>query len=82
MSGSSAEDRPGLCALVDAVSMQGRTFDVLLVDDTSRLSRHQATAMQLFERFNFAGVRVVAVGQGIDSSSEQAEVLMAVHGSH
>ena len=36
--------------------------------------------MQLFERFNFAGVRVVAVGQGIDSSSEQADVLMAIHG--
>ena len=57
-----------------------RAFDVLLVDDTSRLSRHQATAMQLFERFNFAGVRVVAVGQGIDSSNDQADVLMAVHG--
>lgn len=80
MSGSSSEDRPGLCALVEAISMIGRPFDVLLVDDTSRLSRHQATAMQLFERVNFAGVRVVAVAQGIDSSSEQADVLMAVHG--
>ena len=80
MSGSSSEDRPGLCALLDAVSSPGRAFDVLLLDDTSRLSRHQATAMQLFERLNFLGVRVVAVGQGIDSSSEQADVLIAVHG--
>ena len=80
MSGSSSEDRPGLCALRDAVSSPERPFDVLLVDDTSRLSRHQASAMLLFERFKFLGVRVVAVGQGIDSSSEQAEVLMAVHG--
>jgi hypothetical protein len=36
--------------------------------------------MQLFEGFIFLGVRVVAVGQGIDSSSEQADVLIAVHG--
>ena len=53
---------------------------MLLVDDTSRLSRNQATTMQFFERFNFLGVRVVAVSQGIDTSSEQADVLMAVHG--
>lgn len=59
--------------------MPRRPFDVLLVDDSSRLSRHQVTAMQLFERFNFAGVRVVAVSQGIDSSTEQADVLMTVH---
>jgi DNA invertase Pin-like site-specific DNA recombinase len=49
MSGGSAEDRPGLCALVEAVSGPDRKFDVLLLDDTSRLSRHQPTAMQLFE---------------------------------
>lgn len=80
MSGTSSEDRPGLCALRMAISTHARPFDVLLVDDTSRLSRHQATAMQLFEQFNFQGVRVIAVGQGIDSSNEQADVLMAVHG--
>jgi DNA invertase Pin-like site-specific DNA recombinase len=80
MSGASATDRPGLCAVEAAVSMPGRPFDVLLVDDTSRLSRHQPTAMQLYERLNFAGVRVVAVGQGIDSLSDQADVLMAMHG--
>ena len=80
MSGSSAEDRPGLCALMEAVSIPHREFDVLLLDDTSRLSRHQPTAMALFERFIFAGVNVRAVAQGIDSSSEQADVLIAVHG--
>ena len=36
--------------------------------------------MDLFERFKFSGVRLVAVSQGIDSSSEQADVLMTVHG--
>ena len=69
-----------MCALVEAASSCGRPFDVLLVDDTSRLSRNQAYAMQLFERFDFLGIRVVAVGQGIDSTSDQAGVLMTVHG--
>jgi site-specific DNA recombinase len=80
MSGSSAEDRPGLCALLRAVEMPDRPFNVLLIDDTSRLSRHQATALALFDRITFAGVRVVAVAQGIDSRNEQADVLMTVHG--
>ena len=79
MSGSSS-DLPGLRGLTSAISLPDRPFEVLLVDDSSRLSRHQVTAMQLFERFNFASVRVVAVSQGIDSSNEQADVLMTVHG--
>jgi hypothetical protein len=36
--------------------------------------------MRLYERLNFAGVRVVAVSQGIDTSAEQADVLMTMHG--
>ena len=36
--------------------------------------------MRLYQRLNFAGVRVVAVSQGIDTSDEQADVLVTVHG--
>ena len=36
--------------------------------------------MRIFERLNFAGVRVIAVSQGIDSQNEQADVLVTVHG--
>src|SRR5215469_5209637 len=79
ISGSSS-DLPGLRALTIAISDPGRAFDVLLVDDSSRLSRHQVTAMQLFERFNFLGLRVVATSQNIDTDHPQAEVLLTVHG--
>src|SRR5207244_12731835 len=37
-------------------------------------------AIQLFQRLSFAGVRVIAVAQGIDSQREQAGVLVTVHG--
>ncbi len=77
MSGAGA-DRSGLQCMVSAGLK--RMFDVLLLDDTSRLSRRLVDSMDVFERLRFAGVRVVAVSQGIDSDNEQASTLMTVHG--
>ena len=73
-------DRPGLTRIMEAAMSQPRPFDVVLVDDSSRLSRNISDAIRIFERLNFAGVRVVAVSQGIDSQNEQADVLVTVHG--
>ena len=73
-------DRPGLQRMMQAALSPRRPFDVILVDDTSRISRSLADAVQLFQKLSFAGVRVVAVGQGIDTQSEQADVLVTVHG--
>jgi DNA invertase Pin-like site-specific DNA recombinase len=80
MSGSGT-DRPAFTQLKTAALQQKpRPFDILLVDDSSRLSRHQPTAMSLLEQLKFAEVRYVCVSQGIDSHSEQAEVMLTVHG--
>jgi site-specific DNA recombinase len=73
-------DRPGLTRMMEAAASRNRPFDAVLVDDSSRLSRSLSDAMRIFERLNFAGVRVVAVSQGIDSKDEQADVLVTVHG--
>ena len=73
-------DRPGLQRMLRAATNPVRQFDVILVDDTSRISRNLSDAVQLFERLKFAGVRVIAVSQGIDTHSEQADVLVTVHG--
>jgi site-specific DNA recombinase len=77
-SGSGA-DRPGFIALLQAASALPRPFDVLLIDDTSRLSRNRAASAEAYQRLEFLGIRVVAVSQGIDTQSEQAEVLVTVH---
>jgi hypothetical protein len=37
-------------------------------------------SLTILKRLKFAGVRVIYVAQGIDSSSEQAELLIGVHG--
>ncbi len=79
VSGTSA-DRPALRRLLAAVKSSPRPFDVLLVDDTSRLSRNQADVLRIHEQLAFAGIRFVAVSQGIDSAHEQADLMVGVHG--
>jgi site-specific DNA recombinase len=79
ISGTSTE-RAGLQRLLLAVDSPVRAFDCILIDDTSRLTRKLADALNLYERLTFAGVRLVAVSQGVDSESSQAELLIGVHG--
>jgi DNA invertase Pin-like site-specific DNA recombinase len=79
LSGASLE-RPGIQALRMAANLRPRPFDVLLVDDSSRVSRDLADAVRLLQELKFAGVRVIYLSQHIDSANEQAETLVAVHG--
>jgi site-specific DNA recombinase len=79
ISGAS-DDRTALQRLLSLAKHRPRQFDVILVDDTSRLSRKLVDALRIFEQLQFVGVRVVFVAQGIDTNSEQAELLVATHG--
>jgi site-specific DNA recombinase len=79
VSGASA-DRPALKALMVAALSKPAPFDVILVDDTSRLSRNLAEAMQMKQQLEFAGIRLIAVSQGVDSADDQADVIWTVHG--
>jgi site-specific DNA recombinase len=72
--------RAGLQRLLASAEQSDRAFDAILIDDTSRLTRKLADALHLYERLTFAGVRLVAVSQGVDSESSQAEILFGVHG--
>jgi site-specific DNA recombinase len=73
-------DHPGLNRPLDAALSSARPFDIILLDDSSRLARNTKDALTFFERLNFAGIRLIAVSQGIDSDNEQAHVLVTVHG--
>jgi site-specific DNA recombinase len=78
---SGATDRrTGLQALLAAAESKPRPFDVVLADDSSRLSRNLADSLNFFDRLEFAGVRLIFISQGIDSDNAQASVLVAVHG--
>jgi site-specific DNA recombinase len=73
-------DRRGFQRLMADAASSGRDFDVILVDDTSRLSRSLADVVTLHQRLNHYGVRVIAVSQGIDTKHELSELLIAMHG--
>ena len=76
----SADDRAGLRRMLVAAKQKPRVFDVILCDDTSRLSRKLVSSLRIFEELQFVGVRVVFVAQGIDTASDQADLLVATHG--
>jgi DNA invertase Pin-like site-specific DNA recombinase len=80
ISGASIDGRPGMQALLRAVAERPAPFDVLLADDTSRVSRDPADAHRILQRLTFHGVRLIYIAQSIDSASDQAEVLVGVHG--
>ena len=66
--------------MLAAATSAGKPFDVVLVDDTSRISRTLKDSFTIHDELRFAGVRLVFVSQGIDTDSEQAEVLLVTHG--
>lgn len=74
------DDRSGLRRMLAAAASAAKPFDAVLVDDTSRLSRTLKDSFTIHDELRFAGVRLVFVSQGIDTDSEQAEVLLATHG--
>src|SRR5439155_5144423 len=66
LSGQLNEDqRPGFQAMQEAAKRH--EFDVLIVDDTSRLSRDQADALRALKRFEFWGVGLIARTDGVNT---------------
>jgi site-specific DNA recombinase len=74
------DDRFGLRRMLAAAVSKEKPFDAVLCDDTSRISRTLKDSFTIHDELRFAGVRLVLVSQGIDTDSEQAEVLLATHG--
>ena len=73
-------DRKGFQRLLADAQREDRPFSIILVDDTSRLSRNLSDVLALYHQLSFRGVRVIAVSQGIDSRDEQSELLFTFHG--
>ena len=80
ISGASLEGRPGIQSLLRAAAQRPRPFDVLLVDDSSRVARDLPDALHVLRTLKFFGVRSIYISQQIDSDNEQAETLLTVHG--
>jgi DNA invertase Pin-like site-specific DNA recombinase len=81
VSGASVEGRSGLQRLVQAALLKPRPFDLILVDDTSRLSRDVVDTVQHFRELRFHGVDLFFVNQGLHSGRDNAEFLLAIYGA-
>ena len=71
-------DRKGLAALLAASA--AKKFDVVLVDDLSRLARDNYLMLSLMAELHFNGVRVVSVADGLDTGDEEAKLGIQIRG--
>ena len=79
VSGAGA-DRKDYQELVKAVTSPNCPFTMVLVDDTSRAGRDLEETLRLHKLLQFHGIRLIAISQGIDSTSKQSKLLITVHG--
>ncbi|WP_114689458.1 recombinase family protein [Polynucleobacter necessarius] len=77
ISGAS-KDRPGFREMLKAA--QSKEFDVLLVDDLSRLSRDDIETKQVISRFKYQGLRIIGVRDGYDSSGKGEKIQTSMRG--
>jgi site-specific DNA recombinase len=79
ISGAAIGNRPGCVAMLEAAKTHA--FDVLLVMDTTRLSRSSADLSKIADRMVFAGLRIVAVHEpGADTSKDGWELYFGLSG--
>jgi DNA invertase Pin-like site-specific DNA recombinase len=71
-------DRVGLAELLSAANE--KAFEVVLIDDLSRLARSAFLLLSILEELRFMGVKVLAVADGLDSDDEEASLGIQVRG--
>ena len=80
ISGAALAGRDEFNSLIQDAKKKPRPFDRILIDDTSRLARNVADALNAVATLSFHGVGVTFVSQGIDSLSKNARQLLTIHG--
>ena len=73
-----SQDRPGLLALLAAAKQ--RLFDVLLIDDLSRLARDNLYMLITLSELSFHDVRVISVADGLDSADPRSKLVTQFRG--
>jgi site-specific DNA recombinase len=71
-------DRPGHQAMLAAA--EERRFEVLVIDDLSRLSRDDIEIKQVIRRFKLWGIRIIGVSDGFDSESKGHKIQAGMRG--
>ena len=58
----------------------GGEFEVVLVDDLSRLARDNHLMLSIIAELHFDGIRVISVADGLDSDDEESTLAIQVRG--
>lgn len=81
VSGTTTIGRTGLASLLEVAERRPRSFDYILVDDTSRLSRDQVEQAQIIRDLKDEGIFIYFVADGVDTRDETSvDVLLPVYG--
>jgi site-specific DNA recombinase len=80
LSGFGVDHRQGYQQLLAAALSSPASFDVVLVEDLSRLTRDMAELMGLSTRLRLKGIELVGVSDGIATSRQGAKMHLAVKG--
>lgn len=80
VSGSSVETRPGYQMLMKAALSTPSPFEVILVEDLSRLTREIRESDTLYRRLRLRGIDLVGVADGVDTSRRGASIHIALKG--
>lgn len=80
LSGFGVEHRPGYRALVAAALQVPPLFDLILVEDVSRLTRDLAEVLRLYHRLRLKGVDLVGVSDGISTVDQGGKVTLTAKG--
>jgi site-specific DNA recombinase len=80
LSGFGVEHRPGYRALVAAALQSPPPFDLILVEDVSRLTRDLSEVLRLYHRLRLKGVDLVGISDGVSTVSQSGKVTLTVKG--
>ena len=70
--------RDGYQRILDGV--RNKSFDLLLVDDLSRLTRDLGDMLELYELARYNGVEIFSVCEGLSSSDDSAKTAFTIRG--
>jgi site-specific DNA recombinase len=80
ISAGSTIGRSSLDQLLKDAEGHTRSFDCLLVDDTSRLARNLEDSLRIVKTLDFFGVKFCSVSQNLNSGDKSSRSLLTLHG--
>src|SRR6266481_4812111 len=78
LSGMGVDHRPAYRRLLAAIGATITPFDVLLVDDLSRLSRDAAEMLRLARLLEYARITLISVADGIETGTKLSKLTLSV----